>query len=126
MRIEFEFDHEGKPVGRLVSFDGPVARPSDEPLVGSRVRLERLSSAKHSHDLYEAFSVETDDSLWTYMFQGPFRDHADFTSWVSSVEQTTDPLFYAIIDLATGKAVGVASYLRIDPINRTIEVGWIT
>ncbi len=36
---------------------------------------------------------------------------------------TTDPLFFAIIDNQTGKAVGVASYLRIDPANGTIEVG---
>ena len=35
----------------------------------------------------------------------------------------TDPLFYAIIDAATEEAVGVASYLRIDPRNGSIEVG---
>jgi RimJ/RimL family protein N-acetyltransferase len=34
-----------------------------------------------------------------------------------------DPLFFAIVDEETGKAVGVASYLRIDPRNGSIEVG---
>jgi RimJ/RimL family protein N-acetyltransferase len=36
-----------------------------------------------------------------------------------------DPLFYVVIDPQSGKAVGVASYLRIDPKNGTIEVGHI-
>ena len=34
-----------------------------------------------------------------------------------------DPLFYAILDQATNRAVGVAGYLRIDPRNGSIEVG---
>lgn len=33
-----------------------------------------------------------------------------------------DPLFYAIVD-NTGKATGVAAYMRIDPSNGVIEVG---
>jgi RimJ/RimL family protein N-acetyltransferase len=45
---------------------------------------------------------------------------------VSSVDNSTDPLFYAIIDLATNKSVGIAAYLRIDTHNRTVEVGWLT
>jgi RimJ/RimL family protein N-acetyltransferase len=36
-----------------------------------------------------------------------------------------DPQFHAIIDLATGKVGGVASYLRIDPAAGSIEVGHI-
>jgi RimJ/RimL family protein N-acetyltransferase len=34
-----------------------------------------------------------------------------------------DPLFFAILDAATGRPVGVASYLRIDPPSGSIEVG---
>ena len=37
--------------------------------------------------------------------------------------RSDDPLFYAIVDLATQRPVGVASYLRIDPAMGTIEVG---
>ena len=37
----------------------------------------------------------------------------------------SDPLFYAVVDAATGGATGVASYLRIDPANGSIEVGHI-
>lgn len=35
----------------------------------------------------------------------------------------SDPLFYAIIDATTKKAIGIASYLRIDHKNGAIEVG---
>ncbi len=36
-----------------------------------------------------------------------------------------DPMFFAVIDRAIGKATGVASYLRIQPENGSIEVGHI-
>ena len=36
-----------------------------------------------------------------------------------------DPLFHAVIDRKTGRAVGVASYLRIDAAPGVIEVGHI-
>ena len=34
-----------------------------------------------------------------------------------------DPLFFAFVDLASGRAVGIGSYLRIDPANGVVEVG---
>lgn len=36
-----------------------------------------------------------------------------------------DPMFHAVVNDATGTAVGVATYLRIDPPNGAIEVGHI-
>ena len=60
------------------------------------------------------------------MPHGPFESAAEFRDWVLTREAVTDPLFYAIIDVTTEKATGVASYLRIDPSARSIEVGWIT
>jgi RimJ/RimL family protein N-acetyltransferase len=36
-----------------------------------------------------------------------------------------DPLFFAIVDTAGGKALGVASYLRITPASGSIEVGHV-
>jgi RimJ/RimL family protein N-acetyltransferase len=37
----------------------------------------------------------------------------------------TDPLHHAIIDVATGKAVGTAALMRIDPAHGVIEIGSI-
>ena len=37
--------------------------------------------------------------------------------------RSTDPLFFAVIDNASGRAIGYQTFLRIDPPNRVIEVG---
>jgi RimJ/RimL family protein N-acetyltransferase len=36
-----------------------------------------------------------------------------------------DPLFHAVVDLATGRALGVAAYLRIEPAIGVLEIGHI-
>ena len=42
---------------------------------------------------------------------------------MQTVAPKDDPLIHAIIDIGSGKAVGVGSYLRINPSAGTIEVG---
>jgi RimJ/RimL family protein N-acetyltransferase len=42
---------------------------------------------------------------------------------VESVQAREDPLFFAIVEAASERPVGVASYLRIDPAMGVIEVG---
>jgi hypothetical protein len=126
MRIESLSDSNGHAVGLPVSSLEPAERPSGAPLAGSRVRLERLSAEQHSSDLFQALQANPAGTLWTYMPQGPFETAGEFTKWMSSIDSSTDPLFYAIIDLATEKPVGIAAYLRIDTHNRTVEVGWLT
>ena len=54
---------------------------------------------------------------------GPFATSKDYFGWLCESASKSDPLFFAIIDTAHGKAVGVASYLRIDPRHGSIEVG---
>lgn len=126
MHIDSVQDSAGNPVGIAVTANGVAERPGDEPLVGTRVRLERLSVEHHAHELFVAYDDDQYSTLWTYMPQGPFTSEAEFTNWVSGIEDSTDPHFYAIVDLESGKPVGVASYLRIDTQNRSIEVGWLT
>ena len=46
---------------------------------------------------------------WTYLFQEPFPDVQSYRAWLTQVAQADDPLFHAIIDSRTGKAVGVAT-----------------
>ena len=124
MEIAFELDESGNRIGISM---GPVVaqRPDDSPIVGERVRLERLS-VEHSPDLWEAFSATQSTTLWTYMPQGPFDSESAQREWIRSVADSADPLFYAIVDAATERAVGVASYLRIDPTNGVIEVGYLS
>ena len=65
----------------------------------------------------------TSDRVWTYLFDGPYADPAAFKASIAAKARSADPLFFAIIDNATGAAVGYQTFLRIDPPNRVIEVG---
>ena len=85
--------------------------------------VEALSLERHAHELHEANSLDTEDRNWAYMTYGPFESFAAYRDWVSASATTSDPLFFAIVDKALKRAVGVASYLRIDPRHGSIEVG---
>lgn len=113
---------EGNPLGLPVH--SATAQLPQPELVGQYTRLEKLNAERHAADLFAAFNGH--DNLWTYMPHGPFDEFEGFRHWVESVEDKNDPYFYAIIDRESNKALGVASYLRIDPNARSIEVGWIT
>jgi RimJ/RimL family protein N-acetyltransferase len=80
----------------------------------------------HSADLHAAFDADQTGTLWTYMPVGPFKNAEDYSAWVLEAAQSKDPLFFTVIDKATGHAIGVASYLRIQPAHGVVEVGFIT
>lgn len=119
---------ENNPLGQPIDFTVPdwvpCELPSREPMEGRYCRLEFLNAERHARELYEANNA-SDGSIWTYMPYGPFDTLTEYTSWVEQTCAEQSTLFYAIIDLVTQKAVGVASYLRMDPANGVIEVGHI-
>lgn len=101
----------------------PRQTPERRTLDGDRCRLEPLSPDEHADDLWHANAEDTDGRMWDYMSNGPFTEFAEYRAWAEGAAASDDPLFFAIIDRATDKALGVASYLRIDPQNGVIEVG---
>jgi RimJ/RimL family protein N-acetyltransferase len=113
----------GQPIGFPVPDWKPAARPARKSMTGRFCRLEPLDAAQHAADLFAANALDAEGRNWTYLPYGPFDSFDSYKSWVGQVSATADPLFFAIVSLATGKAVGVASYLRIDPANGAIEVG---
>ena len=62
---------------------------------------------------------------WDYLPYGPFETLDDFEAFLEGTCLGSDLLFYTIFDIASGRAVGMASYLRIDPQPGVIEVGHI-
>ncbi|MEX2372557.1 MAG: GNAT family protein [Dehalococcoidia bacterium] len=116
-------NHLGQPVGDPV--EGWTPRPSPEraPMEGRLCRLEPLDVARHAADLWAAQSLDTAGGNWTYLPYGPFASEAEHRAWVEASSATDDPLFFAIVDRASGRAVGAASYLRIVPEHGVIEVG---
>lgn len=109
----------GEPVGNWI----PPERPGPDRIEGRYVRLERLDPARHAAEVHGANIA--DDAIWGYLPYGPFADPGAYRDWADSVAASTDPFFYALVDAATGRAAGVAAFLRIDPKAGSIEVGHI-
>jgi RimJ/RimL family protein N-acetyltransferase len=92
---------------------------------GRHCRLHPLDPYAHADDLCDAHAADTDGRGWTYLAYGPFATREALRAWIADVAAGEDPLFFAVIDGATGRAVGQASFLRIDPAAGSVEVGHI-
>jgi RimJ/RimL family protein N-acetyltransferase len=104
----------------------PAKPPERQPISGRYARLEPVDPGRHAANLYElSHGPKGDPAIWVYLGYGPFADLKSFRSWLTERAASNDPLFYAVIDLATGRASGMASYLRIVPADGVIEAGHI-
>jgi RimJ/RimL family protein N-acetyltransferase len=112
-------------LGRPMPGWKPCAKPTRTPMLGHFCRVEPLDPGRHTADLWAANAHDTAGRNWDYLGVGPFATEAAYTAWVREAAAGVDPMFHAIVDLATGKAVGVASFMRMDPANGVIEVGHI-
>lgn len=112
-----------QPVGFLIPDWKPADRPVHKLLTGRFCSLEPLDAARHAAEIFSANALDAEGRNWTYLPYGPFESLSSYSSWVEKFSATSDPLFFAIVSNATGAAVGVASFLRIDPANGSIEVG---
>jgi RimJ/RimL family protein N-acetyltransferase len=115
----------GQPIGFPVPDWTARPQPPRDPMEGRFCRIEVLDPDRHAAELYEANAEDRDGRSWTYLGYGPFAHYADYRHWADAAAQSADPLFHAVVDLATGKAAGIASYLRIDAQVGVIEVGHI-
>jgi RimJ/RimL family protein N-acetyltransferase len=111
--------YTGQPVGAPVDSQ-PAERPNAVTLTGRHGSVERLDAARHRADLWNA--VAGHGHIWTYMSYGPFADPAIFSDWLITREEARDPFYYAIVD-PSGRALGLAALMRIEPGMRVVEVG---
>jgi RimJ/RimL family protein N-acetyltransferase len=115
-------DSAGRPVGGPVDFQ-PSKRPQRLRLEGRIVDLAPLDANAHADDLFDAANGPGKDSAWDYLFDGPYTDRAAFRASIEAKAKSEDPLFYAIVNKASGKATGYQTLMRIDPTHGVIEVG---
>ncbi|BBF91625.1 GNAT family N-acetyltransferase [Blastochloris tepida] len=101
----------------------PRPMPDGRPLAGRFVRLERLDPARHGADL--ARTTAAPAALYDFLFEPPPADPAEVVGWVAQAAASLDPFFYAVVDQASGEAVGRLALMRIDAKNGVIEVGSI-
>jgi len=127
--LDIKPPHESNALGQPLDYPvpgwTPPPRPPREPMDGRLCRIEPIDPDTHAADLHAANITDPTGANWTYLPYGPFETLEAYRDWMEESCLGDDPLFHAIIDLETGKAVGVASYLRIDPPLGSIEVGHI-
>ena len=114
----------GQPVGWPVTLELPRPRPERVVIEGAYCSLVPLDAAAHGVQSWEAFSADKTGANWTYLSIGPYEREADLRAFLEGAEASTDPLFYTVLN-AEGRAVGHATFLRMDPVNGVIEVGFI-
>ena len=99
-------------------------RPERKVMEGRYVRLAPLTG-EHADDLYAAASAPGADERFRWLFETPPADRAAMASWVEAACAKADPLFFAVIDKATGRAEGRQALMRIDTTHGVIEIGSI-
>ncbi len=114
----------GAPLGEPVD-PRPARQPARVTLAGRLVAVRPLDPAVDGGPLWEGAGGARGAPLWHYLFDGPFADRAPFDAHLTRWAASADPLFFAIVDRPSGRAVGVAAYLSIAPRHRTIEVGYL-
>jgi RimJ/RimL family protein N-acetyltransferase len=101
----------------------PAKKPERIVLRGRAVSIAPLDPTAHSLALYRGTHGGGREVLWDWLFDGPFLDQVAFSASLKQKAESLDPLFYAILDNQNGEALGHASFLRIEPAHKVIEVG---
>ncbi|WP_035513067.1 GNAT family N-acetyltransferase [Paraburkholderia nodosa] len=115
-----------QPIGDPVTGWQPRERPARVTIEGQFCRIEPIDLDRHAADLFEAYATAADGRDWTYLFAEPFTDFAAFREYLAKAAASNDPFHYAVIDRASGKAVGTFALMRIEPVHGVIEVGSVT
>lgn len=103
----------------------PAPPPERITIRGRYVTIAPLDPELHGESLWAGTGGLHNSALWDYMPDGPFPERAAFDAHLRAKSASPDPKFFAIIDNASGEAIGHASLMRIDTKNRVIEVGGI-
>ncbi|WP_020181376.1 GNAT family protein [Methylopila sp. M107] len=113
------------PRGPLVAGATP-RRPEPVTLQGAHVRIAPLDPEKDAADLFPAVSGAEAERLFAYLFDPPFESEAALREALTkAAEETQNVVTLAIRDASGAKTLGRASYMRIEPAHRCVEVGSI-
>lgn len=113
-----------QPIGTAVLEWTPRPRPPATPMLGRLCRVEPLDASRHIDDMHAAFSEAADGRDWTYL-SVDYMEREAYRTWFTKLGAAGDPMPHVIVDQGTGKAMGTASFMRMDPANGVIEVGHI-
>lgn len=123
--VDYQLNALGQAVGSpLPHWDG-CQRPLKAPMYGQYCDLLPLNAGAHAEDLFAAFTQDTNRKNWTYLLSEPCESLSAFRHDLQQRCKHHDTLFFTVINKASGKAVGLAAFLRIDPKQGVIEVGHV-
>ncbi len=99
----------------------PRPTPDALKLEGNFVDLERINTARHGGDLWNA--IGSHDELWASIPSGPFASETEFKEWLRDRSQRPGQVLFAIRDKKSGRCVGLYFLLKIEPALATAEIG---
>lgn len=91
---------------------------------GRYVRLEPLAQS-HAADLFAAADVPDAVERFRYLPSDPPATLAGMQEWIARAARPDDPILFALVDTATGRAGGWQQFMRIVPEHGVIELGYI-
>lgn len=97
--------------------------PRPVVLVGTHVRLEPLNE-RHATDLLAAAG---DDDAWRFMPAPSPKTIADSCAMIRAAMTETESgqeVAFAVVERASGRAVGSTRYLDLARAHRALEIGW--
>lgn len=125
MNAEIESSAADRPARGPAVAGGPARRPTAVTLEGRHVRLGPLDPEKDAGDLYGPTHGPGRDMRFAYLFDGPFESEAAMAAALKAAAAATETVTLAIRDAGGGRTLGRATYMRVEPNHRTIEVGSI-
>jgi RimJ/RimL family protein N-acetyltransferase len=113
-----------EPVGEPVSTT-PARRPPRAVVEGRFVSLAPVDPQAHGARLFANAHDGSDEAarMWTYMPYGPWPDEAAMLLWLDRLPASEDPLFFTVVERATGEPVGVVTFMSVDVTMRRLELG---
>ncbi|MQB55866.1 GNAT family N-acetyltransferase [Rahnella sp. RcJ3] len=119
-----ELNHYGQSLGPSLPEWKLRERPSKKVLHGKYCRLEPIALT-HSQQLFDAWHSIDDERDWTYFAINRPITLRQCEHFITSLANSSDPLFFAVVSQLTEKAMGFVALQRIDPEHGAVEIGWI-
>ncbi len=113
----------GLPIGPRLAKPGPAKAPPRTVLEGLYARLEPLDPARHQSDIFAATTPPDRAARFRYLVDVPPDTPEAFGKWLERAAAAADPLCFAVVDRASGRAEGWQTLMRITPAHQCIEVG---
>lgn len=98
--------------------------PQRITLDGRFVRLEPLAP-QHAADLFAVSTMPGGVERYRWLFSHAPGSLAEMEARIEHAATETDPIYFAVVDKASGKAVGQQGWMRIRPEHGSVEIGGI-